>query len=247
LAAETESGHGLGPALSTATLSIQHTWNHQPLAEAERTHLRISQHALGVQIAVDAPFFGDVAPPAATGVYAGATPGLWQFEVVEVFFLGHDDRYLEVELSPHGNHLVLALEGVRRVVAEGLPLMCSAQILGACGGIAALRAAHPPTAIPALPILDDASASPAVGALDSAPDGRTALDRSFPDRLPGPRWRGHAFIPAPLLPPDWHRLNAFAIHGVGPRRQYQAWRPAGGSQPDFHVLSAFGFWRDVCR
>jgi hypothetical protein len=36
--------------------------------------------------------------------------------------LGDDDRYLEVELSPHGHHLVLMLHGVRRIVHRDLLL-----------------------------------------------------------------------------------------------------------------------------
>jgi hypothetical protein len=36
--------------------------------------------------------------------------------------LGPDDRYLEVELGPHGHHLVLQLRGVRRPVADRLPI-----------------------------------------------------------------------------------------------------------------------------
>ena len=57
--------------------------------------------------------------------------------------------------------------------------------LGACCTFAAPRAAHPPTTISALPILDDASASPAEGALDSPPEGRTSLDGSMRDQLLG--------------------------------------------------------------
>ena len=56
---------------------------------------------------------------------------------------------------------------------------------GACRAFAAQRTAPSPTAIPALPILDDASASPPVGALDSPPDGRTSLDGSMRNTLPG--------------------------------------------------------------
>jgi hypothetical protein len=56
--------------------------------------------------------------------------------------------------------------------------------LGACRGIAALRAAGPPTAISALLVLDDASASPAASASNSPPAERTSLDGSVPDKRP---------------------------------------------------------------
>lgn len=39
-------------------------------------------------------------------------------------------EYLEVELSPHGHHLVLRLAGVRRVVAAGLELDYRAAVDG---------------------------------------------------------------------------------------------------------------------
>ena len=54
---------------------------------------------------------------------------------------------------------------------------------GACCVFAGLRAAHAPTAIPALPILDGALASPAVGTFATLPDGRTSLDGSMRNKL----------------------------------------------------------------
>jgi len=69
-------------------------------------------------LTVDAPMHGDAPPPGAPG----PTPGLWEHEVVEVFLLGDDDRYLEVELGPAGHHLVLSLSGRRQVVAQGFDL-----------------------------------------------------------------------------------------------------------------------------
>ena len=48
--------------------------------------------------------------------------GLWDYEVVEVFFLGRSDRYLEVEMSPHGHFLVLKLHGARKLVETMIPI-----------------------------------------------------------------------------------------------------------------------------
>jgi hypothetical protein len=83
-----------------------------------------------LRLAVDAPFHGDPPPPGP----AGTTPRLWEHEVVELFVAGpggdEDVEYLEVELSPHGHHLVLRLRGVRQVVEEGLPLDFRAVIEG---------------------------------------------------------------------------------------------------------------------
>ncbi len=78
----------------------------------------------GLRWSLDAPCHDDPPPGHAAGqpLPAGSTPGLWNFEVVELMLLGDDNRYLEVEVGPHGHFLVLQLHGVRRVVETGLPL-----------------------------------------------------------------------------------------------------------------------------
>ena len=45
-----------------------------------------------------------------------------EHEVVECFIAGPEDRYLEVELGPHGHHLVLRLNGIRQIEERELPL-----------------------------------------------------------------------------------------------------------------------------
>ena len=67
---------------------------------------------------VDAPFYGDPPP----GAPVGALFRLWDYEVVEVFILGDDDRYLEIEVGPHGHHLVLLLDGFRNIKVHSLDL-----------------------------------------------------------------------------------------------------------------------------
>jgi hypothetical protein len=42
--------------------------------------------------------------------------------VVELFLLGRAERYLELELGPHGHYLALRLEGRRRVAEAGLAI-----------------------------------------------------------------------------------------------------------------------------
>ncbi len=46
-------------------------------------------------------------------------------------------------------------------------------------------------------------------------------------------------MPRSWLPPGPHRVNAYAIHGVGAARRYLAWAPSEGEGPDFHRLEAF--------
>jgi len=53
------------------------------------------------------------------------------------------------------------------------------------------------------------------------------------------RWRGVGFIHLTLLPKGPHRVNGYAIHGVGENRRYLAWKPLSGEEPDFHQLDSF--------
>ncbi|HEX2163359.1 MAG TPA: hypothetical protein VHM02_05370, partial [Thermoanaerobaculia bacterium] len=95
-----------------------------------RAALDLSAGGDSLVLSVDAPFHGDPPPPGPPG----PTPGLWEHEVVELFVAGEGGadavEYLEIELSPHGHHLVLRLRGVRRPFEEGLPLDFRATIAG---------------------------------------------------------------------------------------------------------------------
>ena len=99
------------------TLSIDHLWGGAPL---DHTHaqvgLTLTPTALLVQ--VSARWMRDAPPPGPPGPLWG----LWAYEVVELFVVGAHERYLELELSPHGHHLALSLEGVREPVRWALPL-----------------------------------------------------------------------------------------------------------------------------
>lgn len=109
---------------------IDRTWSGAPLPPGQRSEIRLAAAGDHLRLDLDAPFHGDPPPAGA----AGPTPGLWNHEVVELFVAGEGDgsrvEYLEVELSPHGHHLVLRLRGVRRVVEQGLALDFAATIDG---------------------------------------------------------------------------------------------------------------------
>lgn len=73
-----------------------------------------------------APFYDD--PESANGLPGEPCAQLWDYEVVELFFLAEDERYLEVEVSPHGQHLVLLLNGRRNIIKDMLPMNFSSSI-----------------------------------------------------------------------------------------------------------------------
>ncbi|CAG0925517.1 unnamed protein product [Notodromas monacha] len=72
-----------------------------------------------LELRVEAPFFNDVAPPCAE---PGPCFGLWDYEVVEAFFLAPDNKYIEIEVGPLGHHLILLLNGERNAIAQELPM-----------------------------------------------------------------------------------------------------------------------------
>ena len=103
-------------------LAIASLWSGEPCREGERVAVTLTRVPDGsVLLSIDAPFHGDP-PPAGE---PGPTWGLWEHEVVEVFIAGpegEDRPYTEIELGPHGHHLVLQLRGIREVHRTRLPL-----------------------------------------------------------------------------------------------------------------------------
>jgi len=95
-------------------VTIANLWDGEPASQSE--HVAVSVRTVGeeVIVTVDAPFYNDPAPPGKPG----PTDGLWNYEVVEVFFLGRAERYFELEMSPHGHHLALKLQGARNIVED---------------------------------------------------------------------------------------------------------------------------------
>ncbi|MEQ1564905.1 MAG: hypothetical protein ABMA64_04655, partial [Myxococcota bacterium] len=116
---------------------------------------------------------------------AGPTPKLWEHEVVELFVLGDDQRYTEIELNPHGHHLVLQLDGIRNIVAAELPLTFDATIAGdRWTGVATLDRALLPSPPRKCNVYRVAGA--------------------------GPTRRWQALVDVPGEKPDFHRLDRFA-------------------------------------
>lgn len=107
------------------TLAIEHDFRGVPLPAADCARVVLAHEHDELCIEVESPYFGDPAPQGP----AGPTDKLWEHEVVEVFIADAAERYLEVELSPHGHHLVLELSGVRHIVRARLPIDYQATIM----------------------------------------------------------------------------------------------------------------------
>ena len=111
-------------------LFIAQDWQGNPLPPERHAVLGLRLTARALLLTIDAPYHGDPPPPGPPG----PTPRLWEHEVVELFLAGPGPPdavpYTEVELSPCGHYLVLQLQGIRRTVAEGMPVRTRCRIDG---------------------------------------------------------------------------------------------------------------------
>eukprot|EP00045_Choanoeca_perplexa_P023109 m.12344 g.12344 ORF g.12344 m.12344 type:complete len:219 (-) comp9931_c0_seq1:408-1064(-) len=108
-------------SMSTSlSAAIKTTWDSQALKAADQVNLRLTvdKAKQSLSLHIDAPWYNDPLPEQPVG----STSHLWEYEVVEAFFLGQDDEYLEVEVGPQGHYLVLKLHGTRNMVQDHLPL-----------------------------------------------------------------------------------------------------------------------------
>ena len=95
------------------TYAVGVTWDGQPI-DHPPAKIGLRGDGDSLEITISAPYFGDPAPE-------GGKPGeayfkLWDHEVVEAFFLNDKEQYLELEFGPHGQHLMLILDGNRNAI-----------------------------------------------------------------------------------------------------------------------------------
>jgi hypothetical protein len=162
-------------------LPIHHRWDRLPLPPTDRAVIQLARDGDDLLVRVFAPFHGDPAPQGPPG----PTPGLWNHEVVELFIAGPADHYVEIELGPHGHHLVLVLDGVRKPVEQGLPMHLTTRRCGTDWWSAEAR-------VP-------------ISLLPPGPHRANAY------RIHGPAEARayHAHAPVPGAQPDFHQLDRF--------------------------------------
>jgi hypothetical protein len=93
-------------------LFVDGTWDGEMASPDECCVVLVEGREGDLSIEVDAPYHADPPPPGPVG----PCDGLWDFEVVELFLVGRDEQYLEIEMGPHGHYLALLLNGRRKVV-----------------------------------------------------------------------------------------------------------------------------------
>ncbi len=168
-------------------IDIKSMWRGRPATDREWVILTLTGTDDSLIVHIDAPFHGDPAPEAPVG----PTPALWEHEVVELFIAGPGARYIELEFNPYGHWLALALDGVRNIVDDRLPIRFHTFI---AGRVWSGRAVIPRSVLPAGPHRVNA----------------TAIHGGRDPKRPSLKRRHLSWQPLTGDTPDFHQLEAFA-------------------------------------
>lgn len=105
---------------------IRTDWDGTPITTHEPAKVTLSKTSNGqLNVTVEANFFNTPFPeePLIEGTCPQRTLyNLYNYEVVEAFFLNDLNEYLELEFSPRGRYLILLLDGYRNTLLSKLPL-----------------------------------------------------------------------------------------------------------------------------
>lgn len=107
-------------ASQMAHYTINKTWDNRTIPSQDHVNIDLL-YSEDLTVKVSAPFYSDPELPDMTH-NPGSFDQLYNFEVVEVFLLGEDDHYLELEFGPKGQYLVLQLHGYRNVTRYPIEL-----------------------------------------------------------------------------------------------------------------------------
>lgn len=102
-------------------LSIEYEWDGTLLDILEQVWVELELTDEGLHIRSLSWQHDDPEPPTPPDPEKG-TWELWNYEVVEVFLVGENGEYTEIEFGPWGHHLVLQLDGPRSIVTKEIPM-----------------------------------------------------------------------------------------------------------------------------
>ncbi|KHN83555.1 UPF0462 protein C4orf33 -like protein [Toxocara canis] len=259
----------LQPPITGYDLAIEQTWDGHPVAhDPIRIHMEWyferrpgKPHKRVVKVFVESPLFDDPeAPPELPGV----CPGLWNYEVIELFFANAKKQYLEVEVGPHGHWLCILHDGIRRPFNTGEELQLEVQNMFV-GSTWRCVFEIPLAYFPAGKLwnyevieLFFANAKKQYLEVEVGPHGHwlcilhdgirrpfntgEELQLEVQNMFVGSTWRCVFEIPLAYFPAGVQTFNAYGIHGSGENRFYEAFTPVtDGSYeaPDFHRLEFF--------
>lgn len=92
--------------------TIDRLWNGQPCDDTRlHSEVWVTKKQSGLAIRVHAPQLENQRVPDAPN--DSRVDGLWEYDVVELFFVGDDGTYTEIEIGAGGNYLVLQFDGIR--------------------------------------------------------------------------------------------------------------------------------------
>lgn len=94
------------------TLVIKGSWDAHHPQTAPVALVQLELLCTQLRVIAVGKRFGDPPPDAPVG----SLVGLWNHEVIECFLAGPNDCYLEIEMGPHGHHLIYQLQGIRNPV-----------------------------------------------------------------------------------------------------------------------------------
>ena len=105
-------------------LVIQHTWDGTEIPSHDFVFINAEIQKDHFYFTIRSPFYHNLPPSGPSG----SLWRLWEFEVVEVFLVGENGEYTELEFGPYGHYLVLKLNKPRNITQKHLPIDYTAKI-----------------------------------------------------------------------------------------------------------------------
>jgi len=107
--------------------TITKTWDNQSTTDNAEFQVSLQvveefyPHGRGLVVTFEGPYYNE---PLIADTVPVDQPflGLWNYEVVEAFFLGNDGEYIEIELGPKGHYVLLLLKGPDNLITYQMPL-----------------------------------------------------------------------------------------------------------------------------